>query len=424
MAPKSRIAELAALIQEKTTVLDEYYAAHNLPSPSFDESYPAVVQLPKDIEAARDVVTEANDELSALLKGPVSSIYYDIARTSMFCSVGAIAKFNLANSFPPNTTTTFAQMAAFSNLPVSAVQRLVRHAIAYHVFAEPTKGTVAHTSMSQAIATFPHLADAIEMFRDIMWPTAPRLADAIERWPGSEEPTETAFNLAQHTELGFWAYKAAHPEKTARFAAAMAFMTKKPGREMEFLLDNVDWASSLTPPEANGSGLIVDVGGSYGFIALGLAPRLPSAKFIVQDQPNVIAGAPKDADPRVEFQVHDFLTEQPVVGADVYIFRQIFHDWTDSGCRKILSAMIPALKPGARIIINDSIMPAPGTVSPAKEAVLRHSDLMMWRMFNAKERDEDDWRAVVEGTDKRFKILRVFTPPGTYLGIVEIVWEG
>jgi hypothetical protein len=82
MAPKSRIAELAAIIQEKTTVLDEYYAAHGLPSPSFDESYPAVVQLPEDIAAARDTITEANDELSALLNGPVSSIYYDVARVS------------------------------------------------------------------------------------------------------------------------------------------------------------------------------------------------------------------------------------------------------------------------------------------------------------------------------------------------------
>jgi hypothetical protein len=82
MAPKSRIAELASIIQENTTVLDEYFAANNLPSPSFDESYPAVVQLPEDIAAARDAVTEANDELSALLRGPVASIFYDVTRVS------------------------------------------------------------------------------------------------------------------------------------------------------------------------------------------------------------------------------------------------------------------------------------------------------------------------------------------------------
>ena len=315
-------------------------------------------------------------------------------------------------------------MATFSNLPESTIKRIVRHAISNHVFAEPTKGTISHTAMSRAIATFPNFADCIELFRGTLWPTAPRLADAIEKWPGSEEATETAFNLSANTELSFWEDKAAHPEKAHRFAGAMAFLANKPGREKEFLIDNVDWTSTLSPPDRTGTGTIVDVGGSHGFISLALAERLPSVTFIVQDVPNVISRAPKDANPRVEFHVHDFLTEQPVKGADVYLFRQILHDWTDKNCRKILSALIPALKPGARIIINDSILPGVGEVSPAKESVLRHSDLMMWRCFNAKERDEDDWRAVVEGTDRRFEVLRVFTPPGTYLGIVEVVWRG
>jgi hypothetical protein len=342
----------------------------------------------------------------------------------LYSSVGAITRLNLVNSFPPNTTITFSEMASFCKIPESSVKRIVRHAIAYHVFAEPTKGTIAHTAMSRAIATFPHLGDTIEEFCDTLWPTGPRLADAIQRWPDSEEPNETAFNLSAGTELTFWEWHANHPEKAERFAGAMTFLAAKPGREKEYLIDNVDWAAGLTPPEDTGSGTIVDVGGSHGGIALALAERFPSAKFVVQDSPNVISGAPKGANPRVEFRVHDFFTEQPVAGADVYILRQILHDWSDKHCRKILSALIPALKPGARIVINDSILPDVGAVSPAKEGMLRHSDMLMWRCFNAKERDEDDWRALVEGTDRRFKIVRVYSPPGTYLGIVELVWQG
>jgi len=345
-------------------------------------------------------------------------------KSSLFSSIGAIGKLNLVNSFAPNTTTNFAEMAAFCKQPESAVQRIVRHAIYFHCFAEPTKGTIAHTAMSRALASFPHLSDALEEFRGTLWPTAPRLVDAMLRWPDSDNPNETAFNLSAGTDLTFWEYYAKHPEKAQRFAGAMTFLAKKPGREKEFLIDSVDWAASLSPPESTGHGTIVDVGGSHGGIALALAERLPSAKLVVQDVPNVISGALKDANPSVEFQVHDFLKAQPVIGADVYILRQILHDWSDKHCRTILAALIPALKPGARIVINDTILPDVGTVSAMKEGMLRHSDMMMWRCFNAKERDEDDWRALVKSTDKRFETSRVFTPPGTYLGIVEVVWKG
>lgn len=68
---------------------------------------------------------------------------------------------------------------------------------------------------------------------------------------------------------------------------------------------------------------------------------------------------------------HDFFTEQPVVGADVYLFRWIMHNWSDKYCVKILRCLIPALKPGAKIIVNDNVLPQPGEVSKWKESRLR-----------------------------------------------------
>ncbi len=37
---------------------------------------------------------------------------------------------------------------------------------------------------------------------------------------------------------------------------------------------------------------------------------------------------PADVTGRIEFMVHDFFTEQRVT-ADVYLFRYIFHDWSN-----------------------------------------------------------------------------------------------
>ena len=48
---------------------------------------------------------------------------------------------------------------------------------------------------------------------------------------------------------------------------------------------------------------------------------------------------------------HDFFTPQTVL-ADVYIYRFIFHNYSDEKAVDILKAAIPALKPGSRILIT------------------------------------------------------------------------
>lgn len=61
--------------------------------------------------------------------------------------------------------------------------------------------------------------------------------------------------------------------------------------------------------------MFVDVGGGYGQRAVALRkdfPQLPG-KIIVQDLPMSIDRAPQVEG--VEFQVHDFFTEQPIKGS-------------------------------------------------------------------------------------------------------------
>lgn len=82
--------------------------------------------------------------------------------------------------------------------------------------------------------------------------------------------------------------------------------------------------------------------------------------------------APADLASRVKFMEHDFFTEQPVQGADVYLFRWIFHNWSDKYSIKILRNLIPALKPGAKVVINDNVLPQPGVLSRWQEERLRY----------------------------------------------------
>lgn len=77
----------------------------------------------------------------------------------------------------------------------------------------------------------------------------------------------------------------------------------------------------------------------------------------MQDLPEVIERAPEVADgSNVSFMAHDFFVPQSVTGADAYLFRWILHNWSDKYCVRILRALVPALKPGARIILNEHIL--------------------------------------------------------------------
>lgn len=74
MSPASRIAELASIIHEQTDKVDAYLTSNNLPTPSFDISCPPKLFLPPEVQASRDAVLEASDELTALMLGPVESL--------------------------------------------------------------------------------------------------------------------------------------------------------------------------------------------------------------------------------------------------------------------------------------------------------------------------------------------------------------
>jgi len=73
---------------------------------------------------------------------------------------------------------------------------------------------------------------------------------------------------------------------------------------------------------------------------------------------------------RIDFMAHDFFTEQPVT-SDVYLLRYILHNWLDEYAVKILQQPVPVLKPGARVLINNHLLPEPNTASLTTEKEVR-----------------------------------------------------
>ena len=145
------------------------------------------------------------------------------------------------------------------------------------------------------------------------------------------------------------------PERALVFSKAMAYHNQLLGFSAKYLIDDFPFKEDKSPMT------VVDVGGGYGHIAQALAAHDPNVQCIVQDLSEAVTEGekilPKEQQGRVTFETHDFFTEQTVKGADVYLLRHTLHDWSNKYARKILTALIPALKPGAKVVINDRIIP-------------------------------------------------------------------
>ncbi|KAJ5278848.1 O-methyltransferase family 2 [Penicillium angulare] len=118
---------------------------------------------------------------------------------------------------------------------------------------------------------------------------------------------------------------------------------------------------------------------------------------------------------RVQFKVHDFFKEQPVKDADVYLLRHTLHDWSNKYAIKILKGLIPALKYGSKIVINDRIIPDFGETHYLLERESRDFDFYIFALTNAQERTLLDWENLLRDTDPRLKMTRVARPKKSLL---------
>ncbi|PQE21342.1 O- family 2 protein [Rutstroemia sp. NJR-2017a WRK4] len=129
-------------------------------------------------------------------------------------------------------------------------------------------------------------------------------------------------------------------------------------------------------------------------------------RCIVQDLPPTIAkvagNLPSDLTGKVSFMEHDFFKEQPVQNAD------------------ILRALIPALKPGAKVVISEMCMPEYGQMPLAMQ---KSMDMNMKAQFNGKERDAKEWTSLLKRADHRFTVDSIRRPVRSKLSFIVATWS-
>jgi len=422
---------LAQKITKATEKLETYMKSKNLPVPSFDVDAPAdFPSLPEDIQQSRQDIIHATKELSLLAHGPRESVRWGIWEFLDVLALTAVNHYGLAKLVPVDSTITLAELQTKTPLDSINLARILRMAMTNGIFREPSPGVIAHTAASRVLAEDENMQAWVGFNGEDIFPAAGQVLTALKAYPEATSLTRTGFQFAFDTvdKEPMFATFGKDPNRARRMGRAMASLTGGEGYEPAYFVDVEKGGYDFSDLDAAG-GTFVDIGGSHGFMCVDLASRYKNMKFVVQDLPKTVDSAPKPLSPdsqvaeRITLLAHDFFTEQPTKDADVYFFRWIMHNYSTPYAVRLLKNLIPALKPGARIIINDHCLREAGQENPWDERVMRRMDVVMMTLLNAQERTEAEFRELFAAAGEGFVFKGVTRAKGCRMSVVEAVWQ-
>ncbi|KAF7546524.1 hypothetical protein G7Z17_g8369 [Cylindrodendrum hubeiense] len=428
------LEELAWKCTKNAIAVSQYLSAHELPQPSHEPDGPSST-LPKDappnVQRARQSLMDSALQLFQLAAGPSEFITNLAPGFQYVACLAWLLRFDIFHLVPASGTISYKDLAMAASkrangavdIPETRLKSIVRMAMTSALFREPEPNRVGHSATSALVARDADVHSWASYLSTRSAPTALSMTAAHDQFtPASVAKNETAYNVAFSTELPFFDHLSLDPANTAEFAGYMRNVTTSVGVDLKHLVNGYPWAELR-------SGLVVDVGGSTGNAAIALARSFPDLNFIVQDLPdNANAGRqaaettlPNNILSRITFQGHDFTQPQPVAGADVYLLRMILHDWPDHVAITILKNLVPVLEKGtAKLLIMDTVLPAPGQVPNSVERIVRVRDLTMMQVFNSHERDLEQWRALLAAADEGLRLRQVTKPFGSAMSLLEV----
>ncbi|KAI1501873.1 S-adenosyl-L-methionine-dependent methyltransferase [Biscogniauxia marginata] len=426
--PKSAMVVLAQKISAGTEQVEAYFIKQGLPMPGLDVDSPSdFPQLPDDISKCRREVIQATRELRDIMVGPRETIRWMAWDFMSTQCLQLINYFEIAQLVPTTGTITLSELKNKATLDPINLTRILRYAMTNHIFREPAPGVIAHTAASRLLIEDQALRAWVGFNTEDVYPGSVHVLDALRRFPEATSFLRTGYNFAFNTvdvEPMFVTF-GKDPSRAKRMGQAMSSLTGGEGYEVSYLVAACD----LSAEDARG-GTLIDVGGSHGFVCADLARRWRNLRFVVQDLPRTIESAPRPvcADPqsagRIALRAHDFFEEQPERGADVYFLRWILHNYSTPYAAQILRNLVPALKPGARIVVNDQCLGGDDAANdPWDERIMRGMDLVMMTLLNAQEREEEDFRKLFEMAGEGFVFKGVTRPKGSRMSIIEAVWK-
>jgi hypothetical protein len=178
---------------------------------------------------------------------------------------------------------------------------------------------------------------------------------------------------------GLFTHAADHAELEQSFNRQMAGMTTTIAQAVT---QAYDFSAAAT---------VMDIGGGYGTLLLGILAEYPAIQGVLFDLPAVITSAreylaARSVGARVDCVPGDFFQAVPA-GGDVYVLQVVIHDWDDAAALRILTTCARAMHDDSRVLLIERLLPEKAADVPA----VIQGDLNMLVLTGGRERNAQEY---------------------------------
>lgn len=312
--------------------------------------------------------------------------------------VYAATKLDLADKLASGPRSAV-EIAGPAHLHAPALHRLMRSLASLGILTETEGGRFALTPLGAALQTgAPGSARA-----SVLTLCSPWFAGAMDELVASVRTGKTAFENIHGMPV--FDYLAEHPQAASLFSETMVGIH---GGEPPAVAAAYDFSKF---------GTIVDVGGATGNMLATILARHRGPSGILADLPHVEKDAAaflaaKGVSDRVTIEPHDFFKSVPK-GGDAYILSHVIHDWSEAQCLTILGHVRKAMKPDARLLLIEMVLPAGD--EPHFGKIL---DMVMLALPGGEERTAEQYEVLLAKAG--FKLTRM-VPTQSAVSVIEAI---
>lgn len=229
------------------------------------------------------------------------------------------------------------QLAARTHADAGNLFRLLRALETLGIFRQISPDTFANTPTSECLR------------RDVpgsQWAFVHLLAPGFGLWDGYSEllgTLRTGKNaLFERWGCNLWEHLHRHPDRAEIFNQAMRSMNDP---MTHAVTEAYNWGRFP---------VIADIGGGVGAQLVDILDAYPGCRGILFDQEEAVAASMPHN--RIEKVAGSFFDRIPG-DADAYLLRNIIHDWSDVDALLILRTLRKAVKPSARAMLIEWLIP-------------------------------------------------------------------